>query len=69
MCLGILSQDQWDPSSFSMEHVLQAIVAILIRPEESNALDHDTLNNYHNYTSTYNARAKASAAASRKENS
>ena len=52
-----------------MEHVLQAIVAILIRPEESNALDHDTLNNYHNYTSTYNARAKASAAASRKENS
>lgn len=65
----MLSEDQWDPSTFSMEHVLQAVIAILIRPEDTNALDHETLNNYHNFTGNYNLRARESATASKIEHS
>ena len=45
----------------SLEHVLQALVAILIRPEETNAMDHVLLNNFHNYRWRYDDNAKKSA--------
>ena len=60
VCLGLLGQEKWEPS-FTMEHILQAIVAVLIRPETSSAMDHETLNNYHNFTGTYNIIARESA--------
>jgi len=44
-----------------MEHVLHAIVAILIRPEVSTAMDHTTLNNYHHFPCNYKSCAKESA--------
>ena len=69
ICLGMLSQDKWDPATFSLEHVLQAIIAVLIRPETSNAMDHDTLNNFHNFTYTYNGNARSSASAANKAHS
>ena len=49
----------------SIEHVLQALVAILIRPDITSAMDHELLNCYHNFHSDYdlNARSSASAAA------
>ncbi len=60
VCLGLLGGDKWEPS-LSIEHVLQSLVAILIRPETSNAMDHDTLNNYCNFRGTYDVTAKLSA--------
>ena len=44
-----------------MEHILQALVAILIRPEPSSAMDHALLNNYHNFRPTYDMNAQRSA--------
>ena len=46
----------------SIEHVLQALVAILIRPEVSSAMDHELLNNYHNFPGMYKGYAETSAA-------
>lgn len=60
VCLGLLSQEKWEPS-LSLEHVLQGLIAILIRPEVSGAMEHETLNNYHNYLAVYNERATKSA--------
>lgn len=60
VCLGLLSTDKWD-TTFTMEHVLQAIVAILIRPEQSNSMDHATLNNYCQANYIYSSLAKRSA--------
>lgn len=45
----------------SIEHILQALVAILIRPEVTSAMDHTLLNNFHNYRSLYDSNAKSSA--------
>ena len=45
----------------SLEHILQALVAILIRPEVTSAMDHELLNNYHNYSGHYESKAKTSA--------
>jgi len=44
-----------------MEHILNALVAILIRPETSTAMEHEALNNYCNYPWRYNYMAKESA--------
>ena len=61
VCLGLLGDDKWEPAFMSLEHVLQALVAILIRPEETNAMDHVLLNNFHNYRWRYDDNAKKSA--------
>ena len=61
VCLGLLGDDKWEPSFMSLEHVLQALVSILIRPEVSSAMDHELLNNYHNFPSDYAIHAKTSA--------
>lgn len=61
VCLGLLGVDQWEPSFMGMEHIFQALVAILIRPEPSSAMDHELLNNYHNFSSRYTSNAKTSA--------
>ena len=60
VCLGLLSKDKWDTTS-TMECVLQAIIAILIRPEPSNSMDHATLNSYCQSNFVYNSLAKKSA--------
>ena len=60
VCLGLLGQDKWE-TSFSMEHILNALVAILIRPETSSAMDHDTLNDYCNFPGSYKLMAQSSA--------
>ena len=61
VCLGLLGDDKWEPAFMSIEHVLQALVAILIRPDATSAMDHELLNNYHNFSGTYETNAKASA--------
>ena len=61
VCLGLLGVDKWEPSYMGMEHILQALVAILIRPEPSSAMDHELLNNYHNFSSRYSVEAQKSA--------
>ena len=61
VCLGLLGDDKWEPAYMSLEHILQALVAILIRPEVTSAMDHDLLNNYHNFSGLYESKAKASA--------
>lgn len=62
VCLGLLGagENKWDPS-FTIEHILNAIIAILIRPEVTTAMDHSTLNKYHHFPWEYNAMAKESA--------
>ena len=65
VCLGLLGQDKWEPS-LSIEHILQGLIAILIRPETSGAMEHDLLNNYHNFTSVYKRSARQSAQAAAK---
>ena len=62
ICLGLLGADEgkWD-CSFTVEHVLHAIIAVLIRPEVSTAMDHSTLNNFHHFPITYNKLARESA--------
>ena len=45
----------------SIEHVLQALVAILIRPDVTSAMDHELLNKYHNFSVLYKMNAKSSA--------
>lgn len=61
VCLGLLGDDKWEPSFMSIEHILQALVAILIRPEVTGAMDHTLLNNFHNYRGLYDSNAKSSA--------
>ena len=61
VCLGVLGVDKWEPAYMSIEHILQALVAILIRPEVSSAIDHELLNNYHNFPSRYAMHAATSA--------
>ena len=61
VCLGLLGDDKWEPAYMSLEHILQALVAILIRPEVTSAMDHELLNNYHNYSGLYESKAKTSA--------
>ena len=61
VCLGLLGVDKWEPSYMGMEHILQALVAILIRPEPSSAMDHELLNNYHNFSYRYSVEAQKSA--------
>lgn len=67
VCLGLLGADEnkRDPS-FTIEHVLHAIVAILIRPEISTAMDHTLLNNYQNFRGMYDSYAKDSAKKTRR---
>ena len=67
VCLGLLGPDKWEPSYMGMEHILQALIAILIRPEPSSAVDHALLNNYHNFPDIYSKWAKTSAARSFKK--
>ena len=61
VCLGLLSDDKWEPAFMSLEHILQALVAILIRPDVTSAMDHELLNNYHNFSGIYEMNAKSSA--------
>ena len=61
VCLGLLGDDKWEPAYMSLEHILQALVAILIRPEVTSTMDHELLNNYHNYSGHYESKAKTSA--------
>lgn len=67
VCLGLLGTDEnkWDPT-FTVEHILNAIIAILIRPEVTTGMDHETLNNYHHFRWDYDKFAKASAKKSKK---
>lgn len=67
ICLGLLGADEnkWEPS-FTVEHILNAIVAILIRPEVSTSMDHATLNDYHHFPWNYEKKAKDSARKSKK---
>ena len=67
VCLGLLTagENKWDASQ-SIEHIIHAIIAILIRPEVSTAMDHSTLNNYHHFRGTYEAKARDSAKAAAK---
>ena len=44
-----------------MENIFQALVAILIRPEPSSAMDHDVLNSFHNVSFMYRFQANESA--------
>ncbi len=68
ICLGLLGNDdkKWDPT-FTIEHILYAITAILIRPELSTSMDHSTLNEYHHFTHIYNQNAQKSARESAKK--
>ena len=61
VCLGLLGDDKWEPTYMSIEHVLQALVAILIRPDVTSAIDHELLNNFHNFSSLYKSNAETSA--------
>jgi hypothetical protein len=61
VCLGLLGDDKWEPSYMGMEHIVQALVAILIRPEPSSAMDHELLNNYLNLSFIYTMNAEGSA--------
>ena len=62
VCLGLLGagENKWEPT-FTMEHILNAIVAILIRPDVTTAMDHATLNNFHHFKWDYDKSAKQSA--------
>lgn len=67
VCLGLLTaqENKWDPS-YTVEHIINAIIAILIRPEVSTAMDHSTLNNYHHFPWVYKDEAKKSAGKTKK---
>jgi len=62
VCMGLLGggEGQWEPS-FTIENIIINIMGLLIRPEVSTAMDHDTLNQYHHFECNYDAEAKASA--------
>lgn len=68
VCLGLLGagENKWDPT-FTVEHILHAIIAILIRPEVTTAMDHATLNNYTHFRWNYDKFAKQSAKKSAKK--
>ena len=62
VCMGLLGggEGQWEPS-FTIQNVIINVIGLLIRPEVSIAMDHDTLNQYHHFKWNYDSEAKASA--------
>ena len=60
--MGLLGagEGQWEPA-FTIENVLTNIIALLIRPEVSTAMDHEILNEYHHYKEDYDSKARKSA--------
>lgn len=60
VCLPFLTKDSWKPT-YTIEHILQALYSLLIKPEEGNAFEHSLLNEFHNYRSRYDSQARESA--------
>ncbi len=58
--LGGEGEGQWE-TSFTLENVVNNVIALLIRPEVSTAMDHEVLNEYHHFKWNFDTKAKESA--------